>query len=70
MYIIFDIESHHIEKAAETTLTARKNGNNERLAVEEYCVNHDLFCMPDVFCLAIGLVEREKTKNYTKLTID
>lgn len=60
MSITFLAELSHVEKAADTIVAARKVGSSERLAVEDYCVAHGLSSMSDMFCLAIGFVERKK----------
>ena len=65
MDITIEVERHHIEKAADIILVARKTGFNEKLAVQEYCVQHRVTCMPDVFCLAMGLVERKKILSFS-----
>jgi len=62
-----DIDVIHIEKAVEKIEMARKVGINERLAVQKYCDDHELSCMADVYCMAIGIVERKKIVRYYKV---
>lgn len=56
----FYVDPLHIENVAEIIVHARKSYSSEKLAVEKYCAEHGLPCMPDVFCMAMGIVERKK----------
>ena len=65
MDITLDLPKYHVKRVAEVIMRARLAGNNEKLAVAEYCDHHGLTCMPDLFCLAIGRVERKKIARYS-----